>query len=104
MSINYVITFKQMCQNPDWAYYLPFLKLHMVNLGFPVHSDYGTVKFTAGVGGRQKPAVNRGPAVNQGFGFWGPELAKKCGKGLQSIRDIFESLTIVFSKLIVSKC
>ena len=62
MSINYVITFKQMCQNPDWTNYLPFLKLHMVNLGFPVHFDYGTVKprFTAGVGGRQKPAVNQG--------------------------------------------
>ena len=38
------ITFKQMCQNPDWTYYLPFLKLLMVNLGCPVHSDYGTVK------------------------------------------------------------
>ena len=33
-------------------------------------------RFTAGFGGRQKPAVNRG------FGFWGPKLAKKGGKGL----------------------
>ena len=78
----------------------------MVNLGFPVHSDYGAVKprFTAGVGGRQKPAVNR-VRGKSGFRFLGSGIGqKRWERPLIHIRDIFDSLTIVFSKLIVSKC
>ena len=52
----------------------------------------GTVKprFTAGVGGRQKPAVN------QGFRFWGPKLAKKGEKGrkLQEMNPLSSTMVL----------
>ena len=77
-----------------------FMLTGLISDNIKYRNIFNTVRprFTAGVGGRQKPAVNRGSVFGVRIGQIRWEMPSI------HIRDIFYSLTIEFSKLIVSKC
>ena len=45
-------------------------------------SIYSKTPINSGFWGKAKTRGKSGSAVNRGFGFWGPKLAKKGGKDL----------------------